>query len=329
VQNLTDAYYILGYPISAEWDGRYHEVRVEVNRKGCEVRAQAGYFNPKPFREYSDLEKQLQLFDLALNGRSDLQAPKSLPLAVLSYDAGLGACLEVVSRLTDSALEGSSGKNVEFVIVIFDERGDLAELQRTRCDLTRHPGREFLFSAGAPVAPGNYTCRLVVRDLDSGASAVGSGAVRVGTRVATGLALHSPLLLAPDSRTTYLEAAGAVKAGTPGWREIYSFDRSRYGPLVGSLAGGTPGILAVVPYSVAGLADPKVTLSAYLINAGTGERLPVPFYLQGRSRQGASEAQLLEFSLERVPPGAYHLYIHAEDGSSRVRAHTRLRLVVQ
>jgi VWFA-related protein len=329
VQNLTGAYYILGYAIGAEWDGRYHEVKVEVNRKGCEVRAQAGYFNPKPFRECSELEKQLQLFDLALNERSDLQAPKSLPLAVLSYDAGLGARLEVVSRLTASALEDSSGKNVEFVSVIFDGRGNLADLQRTCCDLTRQPGHEFLFSAGVSVAPGDYTCRLVVRDLETGASAVGSGTVRVAARATNGLALHSPLLLAPDSRTAYLDAAGAVKAGVPGWRDVYAFDRSRYGPLIGNLAPGTPGILAVVPYSVARLADPKVTLSAYLINAGTGERLPVSFYLQGRSRLGASEAQLLEFSLDRVPPGAYHLYVHAEDGSSGARAHTRLRLVVQ
>jgi len=42
---------------SGREDGRFHEVRVEVKRPGCQVRAQSGYFNLKPFHDYTDLEK--------------------------------------------------------------------------------------------------------------------------------------------------------------------------------------------------------------------------------------------------------------------------------
>ena len=329
VQNLTGSYYVLGYTISAEPDGRYHEVRVEVRRLGCDVKAQAGYFNPKPFREYTELEKQLQLFDLALNERSTLQAPKPLPLAVLIYDSGGGPRLEVVSRISCSSLDDSSWKNAEFVLLTFDERGNLADLQRTRCDLTGRPGREFLYSAGLAAVPGEYTARLVVRDLDTGASAVGSAAVTVGAWSAVGLTLYSPLILVPEGRDLYLETVGIAKDASPGWKDIYAFDRTRYGPLVGGVAPETAGLLAVVPYSVAGLADPQVVLSAYLINARSGERQPGVFYLQSRSRVGGSEVQVLEFSLGQVPSGAYHLYVLAEDGTSRARAHTRLRLAIR
>lgn len=328
VQDLTGSYYVLGYPIGAEPDGRYHEVRVEVKRPGCSVRAQAGYFNPKPFRDCSDLEKQIQLFDLALNERSDLEAPKALPLTVLNYNAGAGSRLEVVSRTPAFPLEGSSGRNVEFVLVTFDDRGNLAGLHRARHDLSGRPGQEFLFAAGLPVAPGGYKCRLVMRDLDTGVSAVGSTEVRVDAAQG-GLVLYSPLLLTGGSRPAYLEMAVAAPAGTPGWEAVYPFDRNRYAPAVGSLSQEAAGVLAVVPYSVGGLPDPRVTLSAHLIDARSGARLPVSFYLQGRTRQGTSEVQLLEFSLEQTPPGAYHLYFHAEDGSSGARAHTRMKLVVR
>jgi hypothetical protein len=54
VQSATGMYYVLGYPIRAEEDGKFHEIKVRVVRKGCEVRAQGGYFNPKPFRDYSE-----------------------------------------------------------------------------------------------------------------------------------------------------------------------------------------------------------------------------------------------------------------------------------
>ncbi len=247
----------------------------------------------------------------------------------MSYDAGGGARLEVVSRINGPNEGDSPGKNAEFVLLTFDERGNLADLKRNRCDLTRHPGRDFLYSAGLAVGPGEYTCRLVMRDLDTGASAIGSAVVRVGARTAAGLVLHSPLILVPERGDVDLEAGGFEKDPSRGWKDIYAFDRTRYRPLVGAATRETPGLLAVVPYSVAGLADPKVILSAYLISAGSGEQLPGMFYLQSRTRVGMSEIQHLEFSLEQVPPGTYHLYIHAEDGSSRARAHTRMRLVVR
>jgi VWFA-related protein len=329
VQARTGAYYVLGYSIGAPWDGQYHEVRVEVKRKGCEVRAQTGYFNPKPFRDYSDLEKELHLFDLALNEHSDLREPTSVPLFPLVYDAGEAGRVEFVSRLAAQVLPGSSRRAVEFVLLGFDGRDNLADLERARFDLTQCPGSEFLFSAGTALAPGDYKFRLVVRDLETGASAVGSTAVRVAGRAASGLALHSPLLLTPGSRTAYLEIVSSGRAGLPAWKDIYAFDRGRYCPVVGPVPRDTPAVLAVVPYSVAGLEEPAVELSAYLIDAASGGRLPVSFYLQSRSRQGTSEVQLLEFSLARVPPGAYRLYIHAEDRASQVRAHTQIKLVVR
>jgi VWFA-related protein len=329
VQARTGAYYVLGYSIGAPWDGRYHEVRVEVMRKGCEVRAQTGYFDPKPFRDYSDLEKELHLFDLALNEHSDLRAPLSVPISALVYDAGGDGRVEFVSRLPAQVLPRSARRAVEFVLLGFDERDNLADLERVRVDLTKCLERELLFSAGATLAPGDYKFRLVVRDLETGASAVGSTAVHVAGRAASGLALHSPLLLTPGGRTAYLEIVSSGRAGLPAWKDIYAFDRGRYCPVVGAVPRGTPAVLTVVPYSVAGLVEPAVELSAYLIDAASGERLPVSFYLQSRSRQGTSEVQLLEFSLAGVPPGTYRLYIHAEDRASQVRAHTQMKLVVR
>ena len=53
IQNTTGNYYVLGYYISEKLDGKYHELKVKVNRKGCEVYAQGGFFNSKPFTEFS------------------------------------------------------------------------------------------------------------------------------------------------------------------------------------------------------------------------------------------------------------------------------------
>jgi hypothetical protein len=66
LQALTGSYYVLGYPVSEAWDGKYHAVRVNVRRSGVEVQAQPGYFDPKLFAAYSKIEREIDLVDLAL-----------------------------------------------------------------------------------------------------------------------------------------------------------------------------------------------------------------------------------------------------------------------
>ncbi len=327
VQNLTGAYYVLGYSINEQWDGEFHEMKVEVGRKGCEVRAQSGYFNPKPFGEYSDLEKQLHLFDLALNERSRLQTPKTLSINALFYKVGEQCRLRMISRIPRETLAGLAGKQVEFVALTFDDRENLVGLQQAQTDLIKYQGRNISFAAEMAVPPGRYTCRLVLRDLETGRSAVASTRVKIAS-ISSGFGLHAPLLLAPASASIYLEAVDRQKRESPSWREVYPFDRAQYSPLIGDISKASGRVLAVVPYTISGLGQPHVILSANLIDAVTGKRLAVPFYAQARFRNGATEIQYLEFSLEEVPPGKYLLYIHAGDSDSGAMAHVQTTLVV-
>ncbi|RPI99575.1 MAG: VWA domain-containing protein, partial [Candidatus Aminicenantes bacterium] len=57
IQDATANYYVIGYTIPALWDGKYHDVKVEVLKKGYEVHAQRGYFNPVPFAKLTPVEK--------------------------------------------------------------------------------------------------------------------------------------------------------------------------------------------------------------------------------------------------------------------------------
>lgn len=128
LQNLTGSYYVLGYSIGEQWDGKFHEIKVEVKRKGCEARAQAGYFNPKPFAEYSDLEKQLHLFDLALSDRPLLQTPAVFAMGALSYASGEEPRLLMLSKIPTAVLDKFSGKKVEIVAIVFDDKDNVAGL---------------------------------------------------------------------------------------------------------------------------------------------------------------------------------------------------------
>jgi VWFA-related protein len=50
IQAAVRNYYILGYYVRAAWDGRYHQIQVEVLKPGFTAHAQSGYFDSRPPR---------------------------------------------------------------------------------------------------------------------------------------------------------------------------------------------------------------------------------------------------------------------------------------
>ena len=328
VQTMTGTYYVLGYYINEQWDGRYHKIKVDVKRKGVEVRAQSGYFNPKPFREYSDLEKQLHLFDLALTERPLFQTPLTFSMHALSYAAGEDTRLQMLSKIPNQVADKFSGKKVELVALVFDENENLAGLQRTEADFTKYRGMDVFYASGAALEPGSYKCRLVIRDLDTGSGAVASARVNVTPKTLIGLSLHSPLLLVQESNFVYLEA-DAKNKNAIAWKDVYSYDRAQYSPIIGEVPKGTFKIFAIIPYSMPGIVQPNITLAAWLINSTSGERIPIPFSVLNKARKEKLEIQFLELSLNDIPAGKYLLYFNAEDAGTKAVSYAQTTLVIK
>ncbi|MCX6563838.1 MAG: VWA domain-containing protein [Candidatus Aminicenantes bacterium] len=328
VQTMTGTYYVLGYYISEQRDGRYHDYKVKVKKTGCEVRAQTGYFNPKPFREYSTLEKELHLFDLALSDKPQLQTPLTFPMNVLSFMVGEETRLQLLSKIPIQVMEKFSGKKVELISLVFDENENLACLERIEADLTKYRGMDVFYASGASLQPGQYKCRLVIRDLETGDGAVASARAAVAQKAFVGLSLHSPLLLVPKSNFAYLETATAKKKEILTWKDAYPYDRAQYSPLIGEAPKGALKIFAVVPCSVTGIAQPNVSMTAYLNDSVSGTSMPLSISVLNKTWKENLEVRLLEFSLNNVPPGKYFLYLLAEDTGTKAVSHTQIALII-
>lgn len=329
VQTLTGSYYVLGYYIGEQWDGQFHSIKVDVKRKGCDVHAQMGYYNPKPFAEYSDVEKQLQLFDLALSDRPLFQTPLTFSIGGISYAAGEETRLLMLSKIPARVMAKFGGRRAEFVTLIFDAKENLIGLQRREADLTKYKNMDALFTSGAALASGNYKCRLVIRDLDTGTSAVASTRINVPRKTFVGLSLHTPLLLLPESSANYLEAA-TLRAHAPAeWKDIYVFDRAQYTPTVGEITKGTSALFALVPCTSAGLVQPEVTLAAYLINAASGEQIPLACSILSKAQKNDTEVQFVRIPLDNIPPGKYLLYFHAEEAAGKYISYAQTPILVR
>ena len=329
VQAMTGTYYVLGYSVGESEDGRFHEVKVEVKRKDCQVRAQSGYFSPKPFREYTDLEKKLHLFELALNERSFSRLPVSFPISGLSFASAEGSGLEMLAKVPADVTARFTGNRVEYVALIFDAKNDIRDIRRLETDPRLHRGRLVVFTSAASLEPGDYTCRLVIRDMESGLSAASSVRATVPAAPPRGLRLGTPLLLQDGTGCAFLDTGPAKAPAAVPWSEIYLFDRTALSPVSGLVSGLTPRLLAVIPFWVPEAGEPDVVLSARLIDAASGEAVPVAAVLAGSSRYGAVETIILEIPLPKLKPGKYFIYINAQDRASRTNAHSQTVFVVK
>jgi len=74
-------------------------------------------------------------------------------------------------------MEKFSGKKAEFLTLIFDAKENLVGLQRREADLTKYRGTDVFYAAGAALVPGRYRYRLVIRDMETGTSAIASARV--------------------------------------------------------------------------------------------------------------------------------------------------------
>jgi VWFA-related protein len=313
LQDLTGSYYVLGYSIDEKWDGQYHAIKVEVRRKGCRVYSQTGYFSPKPFREYSDFEKKLQLLDLALNEKPLFYTPQPLVMKPLVFSLSGETRVFLLSEIPGPVMEKFTGKTIELVALISDEQKNLVKVEGMAIELGKQRGRDVIFSSGALLRPGRYGCRLVVRDLDTGEAAVAKADALVVKPPERNLVLGQPLLLIPASGSLYLEQKRPEKKGLRAWTDIYSFDSRAFRPVLSPLPREGAKILALTPYSQRIPSPGDIHFEAYLVSLSSTQNIPVPRTELEAVPKADFQVQPLELELGPLEPGEYALYIMARN----------------
>ena len=305
IQNLTGCYYVLGYYIDEKWDGKYHKLKVKVSRPGCEVHAQKGYFNPKLFSKYNKLEKMLHLVDLALSEDPLFQTPIRFPLVTIPSVIKGKPNLALHSKINRDNIQELSGRDVEIVSIIFDNKDNIIKIEREELDFSKLPIRNIYYSALLSLDLGEHKCRIVIRNLETGRGAVASSPVEVLKSPDSRIQLYPPLLLKQETNAYYLKKPSPA----------YPFDSTQYSPLVEEWTQGTNRILAVVRCSFSGIPQPDIKLSANLIHqlADTGETIPSTISILDRYQDDNTDVFFMELQTDGLQSGEYSLNLSAED----------------
>ena len=335
IQRITGSYYVLGYPINEEWDGKYHKIDVEIKGKGYEILAQRGYYNPKPFKKYSDLEKKIHLIDLALTARPHFGQTLSFPLITLPNEIGRLSKNVMFFRSSSEALAEMAKGEIEIVFLAFDENQNVVGFKGMTVNDPELFRKEAIIYTVLSLYPGEFACRVVIRSTETGESAVANSHVVIPRAPAEGLRLFPPLILTPGNKAAYfnIEQAKAEKDATEydELLEVYPFDPSQYSPIVEDLPQNTPHVLILMRCSVINLPQSEVKLSARLVNQSTKTKIPLKmrFGTKLADDHGHSVIFPMELQTAGLTPGRYYLYIFAEETSTGHKANATTSFVIK
>jgi len=209
IDAITASYYVLGYPIWERWDGRYHRIKVEVSRPGCDVNAQPGYFNAKPYLKYSDLEKKIHLVDLALSDKPLSQEPVRFAMQALPWSSSPRENVRFIAEIPVPRLGDVAGPRLEAVSLLFDGLDELVDTRQVELDLAgpEIEGRSVFLQADLSAPPGQFKCRVVIRNMDTGRAAIAKAAAVVPKPDPNALVLFPPLLLRSGGPSAYVWGA--------------------------------------------------------------------------------------------------------------------------
>lgn len=329
IQDLSSAYYVLGYYIDEKWDGKYHKIKVEVKRKDCKVLAQRGYFNPKSFNKYTELEKRIHLVDLALNESPLSLRATELPLLVLPYSMTGESQLAMISKIQVERLKEISQKKVEVNNLIFDARNFIVNSRRGEVDLSRYSQKNIYYCSLSTLPPGHYKCCIVLRNLETGNGARAAALVDIPERIEYGFRIDPPLLLKPEKNSLYLFSRSSEESNrekdNPSLLDIYPFDSTKYSPLIEEMEQGRTKLLAVVRCSIAA----EVSLSGHIVHLSTGKETPITLSILNTYHKKYSSMYLIETSPYDLVSGEYSLCLLAEEVTSKSRSHTRINFAVR
>jgi VWFA-related protein len=326
IQTLTGSYYVLGYYINEKRDGKFHKVKVEVKRKDCKVYAQRGYFNPKPFDRFSDLEKKIHLVDLALSEKPLFGDPIEIPMVALPVSSGKRERVVIVSESAGDT-PGVWGENTEIVFLVFDDKENIVGYRGIKGDDPGLTHENILPYVVLPLYPGQFECRVVIRNLKTGESAVASASVFIPAESGVGLKLFPPLWLTSEPKTLFLNVGN--KKTDSGEKEysalvnLYAFDPVLYSPLVGDVRRGSK-LLAKFRCSLVNIPDTELKLYARLIHQPTGNKIPMDYSFANNMDGliGSTGILSLEIQTDNLEAGKYFLYLFAEDLKSQTKSMT-------
>jgi VWFA-related protein len=204
---LTNSYYLLGYyPENKREEGKFRKIRIKTARSNLQVSHRKGYYEEKPYKDYTDFEKQLQLAELVTKDihRDDIEVNSFISAFEGTEEI---ARVSVFLQFPGKHFLDSSQKNVRFDIYGYaiDSRGKFRDFFYNPLNIDIQIAKSKLETHGVKyfdlllVPPGDYRIKCIIRDSQTGEVGVTLNELTVPKYKDSKLIVSPPIFIEKDS----------------------------------------------------------------------------------------------------------------------------------
>ncbi len=201
----TNSYYIVGfYPEDQKKEGKLHKIKIKTTRPGVDISYRKGYFEPKPYKKYSSLEKKLQLVEYIIKDITENEIQFD---AVISAFRGKEGICQVPVFLKFPGRQFLDKKNevkLEIYGYAISSSGVFKDFFFQTVTISPEKVKKKLELQGIKyydlhlLSPGNYKIKLIVRDKYTGEIGSQIQEISVPDYEKENLALTGPVFIQPD-----------------------------------------------------------------------------------------------------------------------------------
>jgi VWFA-related protein len=334
---MTSRYYVLGIqPEHEKGPGTFHKLKVKVDRKDVKLSHRPGYFEREPGAGKTTLQRQFDLAELVVTGEDRHELP--FTTLCLPFPApGARQALGLVVQIPRESLRWGSGEPVSVEAygyavaadgTVSDHLAQLVRLDPAKADPDGQARGISLFGT-LSVPPGRYTIRLLVREAETGHSAVRFLDVTVPPYDGRAAFALPPLVVDDAGRWLSLDI-GTGQMTKPGAVQPFRIPGGTFVPRTSfEVRPGAPERLAFIVWDPAAPGDPAADVAIHSsLTASDGRVIPAGrLRVEHVSRDGEGRRTFLfSYVPGEVQAGDYTLRIGLEQGGSLAEAYSLLRV---
>lgn len=333
LEERTALVYLLVYqPKQLSKPGAFHALRVKVKTPGAKVLARSGYYEPRPYRSLSPLERVLAAGDLVTGGTRENEIQGNLLAVPFASQADLPQVPVLLEVPGGPLLAGAPGEGqavVQIYIYANDDAGTLADYVVSEMTLDLAKVRSSLESGGLKfygtlyLPVGRYGVRALVRNGTTDRVGVFST-----NFVVPEMPGGAPTVLPPffeEALGKWVMVRGNPRPDAPARPADYPFAIAG-DPFVPSVlpqvSAGAKVPVAVVAYNFGAGAKPEpLDVRAEVVGAD-GKSRPASVTVSRRSdvERGGGRKLVLDFNPAGLSPGRYALTVAVTDPASKKTA---------
>jgi len=199
--------------------------------------------------------------------------------------------------------------------LVYDRNDEIISVTRSEERLSAIKESSVFLAAWEGVPPGAYRCRVVLRDLETGAAAVGGTTISI-PEASPGIRILPPLFLCPAQNARYISQGvprGMAKnTGIGAISATLGYDPARFIPYLETKFAKGSEIWAVVLCASPEGSGEKIKLSAKLLDKATLDEIPIELNVLGSTQRNGVAVYFVRFSIPEVEPDEYRFGIIAE-----------------